>query len=108
MRDSASLARPRIKVRRRFQTTSETGFVVLFRACNMKAAVALAEMPATHEAALDFGFVTKAAEFSAPVRFPSDKGERRGLHCVGAVQTGCQGAKEAYLPFSMSLSASSV
>jgi hypothetical protein len=43
----------------------------------------LAEMPTTHEATLDFAFVGKAAEFAAPIRFPSEWIVRVDTHFLG-------------------------
>jgi hypothetical protein len=55
----------------------------VFRACNGQVSSTIANMPTTHEAALDFAFVAKAAEFSAPVKFPSEWMVRIDTHFLG-------------------------
>jgi len=55
----------------------------VFRACNEHVSWMLANMPTTHEAALDFGFVGKAAEFAAPIKFPSEWIVRIDTHFLG-------------------------
>jgi len=55
----------------------------VFRACNEKVSTMLAEMPTTHEATLDLAFVAKAAEFSAPIRLPSEWIVRVDTHFLG-------------------------
>ena len=55
----------------------------VFKTCNAKTAISLMQMPNTHEAALDMAFVSQAAEFSAPVRFPSEWIVRVDTHFLG-------------------------
>jgi hypothetical protein len=55
----------------------------VFRACNEHVSSMLANMPTTHEATLDLGFVGKAAEFSAPIKFPSEWIVRIDTHFLG-------------------------
>jgi len=55
----------------------------VFRACNEKTATSLMKMPSMHEAALDMAFVSQAAEFSAPIRFPSEWILRVDTHFLG-------------------------
>jgi len=55
----------------------------VFRACNDRTSDALMNMPNTHEGALDLAFISEAARFSAPVRFPSDWIVRIDTHFLG-------------------------
>jgi|SRR5580658_4865430 hypothetical protein len=55
----------------------------VFRACNVRTANALSAMPNTHETALDLAFVSEAARFAAPVRFPSEWIVRIDTHFLG-------------------------
>lgn len=55
----------------------------VFRACNARTANALMSMPNTHEEILDTAFVAQAAEFSAPIRFPSEWIVRIDTHFLG-------------------------
>jgi hypothetical protein len=55
----------------------------VFRSCNARTTFAIARMPTTHEAVLDFALVSQAAEFSAPIRFPSDWIVRIDTHFLG-------------------------
>jgi len=55
----------------------------VFRACSVETAVALSRMPNRHEVALDLAFIAKAADYAAPVRFPSDWVVRIDTHFLG-------------------------
>lgn len=55
----------------------------VFHACNAKTAISLMQMPNTHEATLDLAFVSQAAEFAAPVKFPSEWIVRIDTHFLG-------------------------